>query len=268
MRRGLISVWVLLMMVGSLWAVELETLFAQAERDPKALVPLLRAGSAAVRTLDDEAAVALARRLDPIAQKVLWAASAAPGAEAVGRTRITVKKGDTLGGLARRHRVGLELLQRFNPKVGTLQIGQRLTVLDAATRPVALTVDRQRFVVLVWLGDLLAACRPAGVGAEGRETPLGSTTVALRVRHPEWRDPDTGRILKPNDPDNVLGGYWLGFAPGGDAHFKSIGIHGYTKEDPTAWLGKAASHGCVRLRQTDIADVFNVALPGTPVTVR
>ena len=268
MRSGLISVGVLLLVIGALRAADLEALFVQAEHDPKALVPLLRAGSAAVRTLDDKAAVALALRLDPIAQQVLWSATTVPGAELVGRKRVIVVKGDTLSGLARRHQVGLDLVQRFNPKAGVLRIGQRVTVLDAKAHPLSLTVDRQHFVVLLWLGDILAACRPAGLGAAGHETPLGTTKVALRVRHPEWRDPDTGRILPPNDPDNVLGGYWLGFAPGSDQRFKSIGIHGYTKEASAEWLGKAASHGCVRLVQSDVADVFAVALPGTPVTVR
>ena len=46
---------------------------------------------------------------------------------------------------------------------------------------------------------------------------------------------------------------------------KGIGLHGFTGEDPSAWLGRDASNGCVRMLQDDIDRVFHLALVDTPV---
>jgi lipoprotein-anchoring transpeptidase ErfK/SrfK len=88
------------------------------------------------------------------------------------------------------------------------------------------------------------------------------------VRNPEWRDPDSGKIFKPNDPGNILGGYWIGFEHGPTAHFKGIGVHGFTAESSDMWLEKNGSHGCIRLIQDDIAWAFTLIRPGMRVTIR
>jgi lipoprotein-anchoring transpeptidase ErfK/SrfK len=46
---------------------------------------------------------------------------------------------------------------------------------------------------------------------------------------------------------------------------EGIGLHGYTGDDPSSWLGKNRSNGCVRLRQDDMDRVFSLALEGTEV---
>jgi lipoprotein-anchoring transpeptidase ErfK/SrfK len=109
---------------------------------------------------------------------------------------------------------------------------------------------------------------PVGLGAPGHPTPIGATSVVSCVRNPEWRDPDTGKVFKPDAPGNVLGGYWIGFAPGPGDAFRGIGIHGYTAEAPEGWLGKAGSHGCVRMQQRDISALFALVRPGTAMSIR
>ena len=116
--------------------------------------------------------------------------------------------------------------------------------------------------------DHRGAVERCGLGRDSSPTPLGATTVRQCARNPEWRNPDTGKILKPDDPENILGGYWIGFEPRADKQFKGIGIHGFTGADPEQWLEKNGSHGCVRLVQEDIALVFALVRPGITVTIR
>jgi lipoprotein-anchoring transpeptidase ErfK/SrfK len=109
---------------------------------------------------------------------------------------------------------------------------------------------------------------PVGIGAGGTPTPAGATTIAQRVRNPEWRDPATGKVHPPHSPGNLLGAWWLGFAAGDDGRFRSIGCHGWTGDDPARWLGQEGSRGCIRMRQDDIADLAALVVPGVVVEVR
>jgi lipoprotein-anchoring transpeptidase ErfK/SrfK len=54
---------------------------------------------------------------------------------------------------------------------------------------------------------------------------------------------------------------WIGFWTDGTDH---IGFHG----TPTlSSIGKAASHGCVRMRNEDVVALFEQVQMGTPVVV-
>ncbi len=246
---------------------ELEALFARADRDPAGVVPLIVAGSEVVIAATPERAAKLADRLTPYCRRVFLSPELVPGMEGLGVGLHVVAAKETASGIARRHRLGAGMIARLNRRP-ELVPGRPLKLIDAAAVPMALVVSRTRFRLLVWHGRTLVAAFPVSVGKSGQETPLGVTTIAVSVRDPEWRDPDTHKLFAPKDPGNVLGGFWMGFDPLPDASFRGIGIHGYTAEHPDAWLEKRSSHGCVRLAQEDIAAVFDLVLPGCKVAVR
>jgi lipoprotein-anchoring transpeptidase ErfK/SrfK len=249
-------------------ADELEAQFDRAARDPAAVAALVAAGSrAVVAAPDDQRAVALAERLTPFCQRIFGSAERLPGTEPLGVGLWTVQPKDTWSGIARRLRVGADLLQRLNPRA-ELVVGREVKAVDAASAPISLVVLRGRFRLIAWRGSTLVGCFPVSVGKPGHETPLGATTVAVRVRNPEWTDPDTHRVFAGDDPRNVLGGFWLGFDPLATKQYRSIGIHGYTAEAPSQWLETNSSHGCVRLGQDDVRAIFDLALPGTKVVIR
>jgi len=49
-----------------------------------------------------------------------------------------------------------------------------------------------------------------------------------------------------------------------NTHERYIYIHGTNHEDQ---IGQAASHGCVRMRNADVAELFDLVAVGTPVVI-
>ncbi len=70
---------------------------------------------------------------------------------------------------------------------------------------------------------------------------------------------DRGRI--PPGPNNPLGMRWIGFT---SAHGWQVGFHGTAK---TSVLGQAVSHGCVRMSNPDVVEVYSRVTLGTVVVV-
>jgi L,D-transpeptidase ErfK/SrfK len=102
---------------------------------------------------------------------------------------------------------------------------------------------------------------PVAIGKAGWETPIGHYQVERRQRDPEWEHPLTKRIF-PSGPDNPLGAAWIGFRSESGFHF---GFHGTYDE---FLLGEAVSHGCVRMANADILDLFDQVELGTDITVK
>jgi lipoprotein-anchoring transpeptidase ErfK/SrfK len=108
---------------------------------------------------------------------------------------------------------------------------------------------------------------PIAVGRVGDETPTGCFQVEEKIVHPDFQkiDPKNRmRVVKyfPPGPTNPLGERWIGFAHGDGW---TLGIHGTPNPE---LLGKAVSHGCVRMRNSDVIRVYEIVELGTPVIVR
>lgn len=114
--------------------------------------------------------------------------------------------------------------------------------------------------VYLYDGDRLWVSYPVAVGREGWATPTGDFVVQRKQADPTWRHPFTGELVPPG-PDNPLGRHWVGFWSDGN---NVIGFHGTPQEE---LIGQAVSHGCVRMRNADVADFFERVQVGTPVRV-
>jgi lipoprotein-anchoring transpeptidase ErfK/SrfK len=96
-----------------------------------------------------------------------------------------------------------------------------------------------------------------GLG-EGDGTPVGSFVVsANKLENPGWVNPrDSRERYEPNDPRNPIGEFWLGLdGVGASEGVAGYGIHGTI--DPGS-IGENKSMGCVRLRDEDIAMVYEL----------
>ncbi len=259
-------------------ASRFDALFAAAEKDPREVVPLILEASRQVSTAGLESSCALADRLEPYCKRVFFSTAEIPGAERLGVIHHTVAKGEIPGRIAKRYQTAPELFQYLNLGYDErkLQIGQVLRVLDLSDGSLSIEVVKSRYRLALWrtIEDesgakvpVLLACVPVGIGAAESPTPAGETRIEKRVRDPQWTHPKTGQVFAPDDPGNVLGGYWMALAPDGIGK-QGIGFHGYTGDAPADWIEKPASNGCVRLLQSDIDRVFDVAIEGTRVALR
>lgn len=117
-----------------------------------------------------------------------------------------------------------------------------------------------RSVTLLRRGKAIAEY-PIAVGQEGWETPTGTFTVEDKHPDPEWEHPITGEVV-PAGPDNPLGSRWIGFWTDG---INQIGFHGTNQAE---LIGLAVSHGCIRMTNADIEEMYEQVEVGTTVVVR
>jgi L,D-transpeptidase ErfK/SrfK len=114
--------------------------------------------------------------------------------------------------------------------------------------------------VYVYQGEAVKASYPVAVGRAGWETPTGQFKVIEKIRNPGWTNPFTGEVAPPG-PDNPLGERWIAFWTDGK---NFVGFHGTPNPES---VGRAASHGCVRMFNADIRKLFEMVKVGTPVIV-
>jgi hypothetical protein len=94
------------------------------------------------------------------------------------------------------------------------------------------------------------------VGAEASPSPTGSFAIVNRLVDPTYYH--SGLVI-PAGKDNPLGPRWVGL------NKKGYGIHGTSR--PSS-IGKAASHGCIRLRNRDILELASLVKVGDRVEIR
>ncbi len=82
------------------------------------------------------------------------------------------------------------------------------------------------------------------VGAPSSPSPAGEFKIAHRIPHPTYYAP--GTVIPPGKA-NPLGTRWIGLSQ------KGYGIHG---TDQPRSIGHRASHGCIRMRNRDVEELF------------
>jgi len=170
--------------------------------------------------------------------------------------RHQVKAGELLVQIGKQYAVPYPFLQRVNKlaKPQGLRTGQTIKVVQG---PFHAVVHRQRFLMSVYLGDLIVRSYPVGLGAAGRETPPGIWQVSLKQLNPEWVDPETHKKYLPDDPDNPVGDHWIALTgvEGEAVGRTGFGIHGTSKPEE---IGKQTSRGCIRLHNGNAAELFDL----------
>ena len=139
-----------------------------------------------------------------------------------------------------------------------------------------LVLDRRRRQLVVLDNGLELRRFSVAVGKPGWETPVGHFQVIELVVDPIWVHPATGQAIPPG-VDNPLGSRWIGFYRdckprkgfNGNANLKTHGCvtAGFHGTPNRASVGRAVSHGCVRLLDEQAQDLFALVQLGTPVTV-
>jgi lipoprotein-anchoring transpeptidase ErfK/SrfK len=119
--------------------------------------------------------------------------------------------------------------------------------VSAPRRLVVSIPDRK--LALIENGEIVSVF-PVAVGAAATPSPTGTFTIVNRIPHPTYYAP--GKIVGPG-ARNPLGTRWIGL------NQKGYGIHG---TDQPRSVGFARSHGCIRLRNQDVEQLFDRVRPG------
>ncbi|MBV21596.1 MAG: hypothetical protein CMJ61_05470 [Planctomycetaceae bacterium] len=109
-------------------------------------------------------------------------------------------------------------------------------------------------------GSEIVRAWDVGIGKVGHDTPLGDFVVGDKESEPSW--PGKGELLPYGHPDNPLGTRWLGWHRGGEK--SSFGIHG-TREPEG--VGERVSQGCVRMRNGEVEELFELLPRGARIRV-
>ena len=91
------------------------------------------------------------------------------------------------------------------------------------------------------------------VGKPTTPSPVGTFTIQRRVKNPTYQH--DGKTVLPG-PGNPVGTRWMGLS------MKGYGIHG-TNEPKS--IGKAASHGCIRMARKDLEEMYEMVSVGDTV---
>jgi lipoprotein-anchoring transpeptidase ErfK/SrfK len=135
----------------------------------------------------------------------------------------------------------------------------RHPAVDAATTPIrakrqVIVSVPDRKLVVMQNGTVLRVFEVA-VGADVSPSPSGTFEIVRRLTEPTYYH---AGVVIPAGDDNPLGPRWVGL------NKKGYGIHG---TNAPRSIGKAASRGCIRMRNRDIVQFFAMVSVGDTVEI-
>jgi lipoprotein-anchoring transpeptidase ErfK/SrfK len=170
----------------------------------------------------------------------------------------TVQPGDSLAKIAIANHTTPGMIRLVNRLQGNvIHPGQQLRIPKGELR---LEVVKSRFLLAVYVGDIWFKEYSVGIGKDNA-TPETEFEIDTKIENPPWHW--NGRIIPPEDPENILGTRWMGFKkkPG----LQGFGIHG--ARDPSSVPG-AVSKGCIRMKNEEVEDLFELVPRGAKVVIR
>ena len=128
------------------------------------------------------------------------------------------------------------------------------TKADSHKRQIVISIS-DRKLALLQDGELVKVYLVA-VGAEETPSPDGEFTIINHAVDPTYRH--EAKEIAPGK-NNPLGTRWMGLS------LKGYGIHGTNLQSS---VGKAASHGCFRMKKKDVEELYARVQVGDQVSIR
>ena len=169
--------------------------------------------------------------------------------------------------LAERFHMDIRYLKKLNSDK-KFTVGETITVFNPGaplnekiTRLVAKKADN---ILYAYNGDRLIATYPTTVGSSDTPSPTGTFSIVNRVKNPWYRatsgeGKDKKVFMLPPGPNSPVGVVWMGLSK------PSYGIHGSPVPEG---ISRQASHGCVRLTNWDVLEVYANVDTGTKVDLQ
>lgn len=131
-------------------------------------------------------------------------------------------------------------------------LAQQVPTQANATQRVIVVSLEDRKLALVEDGQVKKIYNVA-VGKPSTPSPEGTFTIARRAANPTYHH--DGKVIPPG-PHNPVGTRWMGLS------VRGYGIHG--TNEPNS-IGKAASHGCIRMGKADLEEFYALVAVGDTV---
>ena len=147
-----------------------------------------------------------------------------------------------------------ELKNKMMTLIGTLMLLAVSAKAQDSTRQIIVSIP-DRKLALVEDGEV-KKIYPVAVGKEETPSPDGEFEIVNRLTNPTYYHP--GTVVGPG-AGNPLGTRWIGL------NQKGYGIHG---TNAPRSIGKAASHGCIRMAKKDLEELFTMVKVGDKVQIR
>jgi lipoprotein-anchoring transpeptidase ErfK/SrfK len=129
-----------------------------------------------------------------------------------------------------------------------------LDVAQRAKRQVLVSIPDRKLAVLE-NGEVLRTFA-VSVGSPASPSPTGKFEIVNRLANPTYYH---AGVVIPAGKQNPLGPRWVGLSKHG------YGIHGTSVPGS---IGKAASHGCIRLRNREVVEFATLVKVGDTVEIR
>jgi lipoprotein-anchoring transpeptidase ErfK/SrfK len=178
------------------------------------------------------------------------------------KVEYVVQAGDAIKRIANKFGTTIDLVQESNQlqTPDLIKEGDRLLVV---TGKFSIVVCKTRNDLVLRLNDEFFKRYRVGTGKYST-TPAGTFAIDVKQKEPPWSRPD-GKQIPYGDKENILGTRWMSIrATGSTADIKGRGIHG-TWDDTS--LGKSESAGCIRMKNSDVEELYKLVPIKTPVTI-
>lgn len=188
------------------------------------------------------------KKIEDINLKILFS----PVIDSCSREYI-VKPKDTLIKIAKKFGTTVALIKKANRlKSDIIRPDQKLKV---NTCPFTIVIDKSQNLLFLKRNEEIVKTYLVATGKDN-STPTGTFKIVNKLKNPTWFK--TGAVIPPDSPQNILGSRWLGF------DIKGYGIHGTTSPED---LGKQITMGCIRMRDKDVEELYDIVPRGTKVVI-
>jgi len=173
-----------------------------------------------------------------------------------------VERGDTLISIGIKLNTTQALLMRANnlSEGQTLSPGQRLKYTPKDFR---IVIERSTCRIFLLDGRGVFKMYRTGLGMPGHETTPGKYIIGVKEKDPVWHKQGAAPI-PAGDPANELGTRWMPLVPQEPNLPKDLGIHGTIAPDS---IGKYSSHGCARMLNEEVEELWDLVVRSTPVAI-
>ncbi len=173
-----------------------------------------------------------------------------------------IEKGDNVTSIGIKLNTTQGLLLRANSMTETtrLTLGARLKYTP---KDFSIVIERSTCQLYLFDNRGLFKRYHVGLGMPGHETALGKYTIGNKQKDPTWFKPGAGPVTS-GDPGNELGTRWMPIVPSEPSLPPDLGIHGTIHPET---VGGYSSHGCARLINPDVEELYDLVVRSTPVTI-